>query len=537
MIKIDKDLIELGNRLLNLYVPFCEKGITEFSANKYWEVLIKSFAKRWNLDLKRDLFGGETLYRAFRRGGGGKAINEKLAIFYFGHINNWEQVKMDEEYRPLVGVQQLSVFEWWPEFKRRLKEETKNTKNNPVTQPQFTEEQKGEISKQLLRERENMNVDSQIAAQIKLLEESKKFAEADALIAQLQTDDEASLASKYYQRAGLGIIQNRLETAFDYYKKALALQPENETYISDMAAFLVGMGLYSNAKELYLSALHLSIQKNGEVNKDVGAIYNDLGYVSSALCEYKIAREYYEKGLEIEEKIFGKRHPRTAIVINNLACLEQETGKSAEAARLFKRALKIDIEYLEEKHLDISIRYNNIGIVYLESGKAEKALAYFKKSMAILKDIYDEVHPQIASGYINFGSAYKEMKDFDSALENLNHAVILYDEIYKKSHPQKAVCSFNMGWTYYLMGDFKLALQNYQKAHLINKEFFHSRHLLIGRDHYYMGMAHADLGNLETAVSFCQIALDIYGLYYSSRHVRFKKIKKSLDLYKSNLYG
>jgi tetratricopeptide (TPR) repeat protein len=138
-----------------------------------------------------------------------------------------------------------------------------------------------------------------------------------------------------------------LDTALDYYGRALAIQEElGNKY---------GMGMSLNS---------------------IGVVHADKGDLDKAL-------DYYGRSLAIKEELGDKYG--MGMSLNNIGIVHKEKGDYDKALDYYARSLAIQEEIGDKRGMGLSLI--NIGIVHKNRGEYNRATESLEKSLSILKEI------------------------------------------------------------------------------------------------------------------------------------------------------
>ncbi|CAF1281281.1 unnamed protein product [Didymodactylos carnosus] len=137
----------------------------------------------------------------------------------------------------------------------------------------------------------------------------------------------------------------------DHMKKEI--QDKNDLFT--LERLLLEMSEYEKAEEFYLMMLETS----SENDRDVAAIYNELGTSYWERGNNEQALVYYSKCLEIELKSFPADSPSLATTYNNIGNAYRAEGHLDRALMSMEKALKIEEKSLSSDDPSLAITYNN----------------------------------------------------------------------------------------------------------------------------------------------------------------------------------
>jgi|GEM_PF-2220919 len=193
---------------------------------------------------------------------------------------------------------------------------------------------------------------------------------------------------KYYYNT-----KKKPDSALRYYKRALALAPENLLYLQEVG------DLYYTAKN-YDSAI-ACFSRYLRSDKSNSRTWNDLANVWYSKGAYDSSINYYRKALSLS--------PNDTVILNNLARACIEGKKHAMSLIYSTRAIALSKNYAKALYNKSNAYY------YLE--KNDSALKYILKAK--------ELDSADADNWNMLGNIYIEFKNYDKSLECYNKAITL----------------------------------------------------------------------------------------------------------------
>ncbi len=253
---------------------------------------------------------------------------------------------------------------------------------------------------------------------------SKDNARATEQLLAITREDPTNVGAKYFLGA-LALQERRWDEAMDWFRQALAINPDFEAAQLDLAAAQIAtgknaealttlqdwrnrkpatfaleylLGLACHAQEQYADAVtHFSaaetLARTGETNRLDTGFYFQLGVAHERLGKRETAAQYFEKAIALA--------PDHADALNYLGYMWAEQGQNLSRAReLIERALKLAPD--NDAFLD------SMGWVLFKLGDARAALPYLEKSVAKL------TQPD-ATVYDHLGDVYAALNQMDKA--------------------------------------------------------------------------------------------------------------------------
>lgn len=254
----------------------------------------------------------------------------------------------------------------------------------------------------------------------------KDNARAKEQLLAITKEDPANAGAKYFLGA-LAMENRHWDEAIECFRQALAVNPDFEAALLDLAAaqiatgraedalpalndwrsrktatfaleYLLGLALHSQEK--YADALpHYAaaelLARNGETNRLNAGFYFQLGVVHERLGQRGPAAQYFEKSIALA--------PDNPEALNYLGYMWAEHGENLTRAKdLIQRALKLEPE--SEAYLD------SMGWVLFKLGDAQAALPYLEKSIA-------KLNQPDATVYDHLGDVFAALNQMDKARE------------------------------------------------------------------------------------------------------------------------
>ncbi|MBF0358577.1 MAG: tetratricopeptide repeat protein [Magnetococcales bacterium] len=265
----------------------------------------------------------------------------------------------------------------------------------------------------------------------------------------------------------------KFQEAIICYQKALELNPENLSALSNFGAALQAAGRVDEAVAVYQKAITInpgfvedhynlgsafheqglleeaiaSYQKAISIDPDVAEVHSNLGNTLRELGRLDRAVASYQKAIAINPG-FQKAHA-------NLGVALLEMKKLTEAAKCCQKAIAINPDYAEA--------HSNLGNVLREQGLLDEAVASYKKALLI--------NPDFVEAHSNLGNALRDQKKIPQAVASYKKALLI--------NPDFADAHHNLAETYREQGLLKEAITSYKKTVLLNPGFIEAHNNLI----------------------------------------------------------
>ena len=193
------------------------------------------------------------------------------------------------------------------------------------------------------------------------------------------------IADNYMRFGTIELLQNKLETALDYFLEA---------------------------KELP----HPDLQFSGILDGYLGATYERLGKTEEAL-------EKYQSSLEILEWDLGENHPDVSVAHYNLGNYYASIERYGEATTHYEKSILIELKKdwgSSKANLRLANAYNGLGLVLFKKNMdVEGAISSFKGAILASKK-----HRRLtAVSKLNLAETYFVIRDFDLAKKEIDQAL------------------------------------------------------------------------------------------------------------------
>ena len=304
----------------------------------------------------------------------------------------------------------------------------------------------------------------------------------------------------FYQKIGdLNIETQSPQEAFESYKKALNLNPQNrellykvatiaQTYFEDETDTAIDcytklLELDDNKEKIYYELGHLYLSKKEVINAisafklalsidDKNPFYhNALAYALVEVEQFDEASAHYQKAIDI-----NPNSEWTSIVCQALGMLKFRIYEdTSEAVKLYKTAILLD-PLSEDAHIGLGDIYEGMGDIdsairaYCDAItiNPKNPKSYNKCALALWqKDYLEEaiiaynkaigLDPEYAAAYNNLGVIYLD------GIRNLKEAKKLFNEAIRIDD-KYAMAYFNLARAEQELGNNIEAAKNYQKA-------------------------------------------------------------------------
>ncbi|HVT89633.1 MAG TPA: tetratricopeptide repeat protein [Tepidisphaeraceae bacterium] len=291
----------------------------------------------------------------------------------------------------------------------------------------------------------------------------------------------------------MGLQLGKLDMAVDFINRAIAENPRDGRYFSNLGQVLAAMGRLDDAIGAYQQSINL--------NPNLPECYNNLGNALQEKQQYEQAAMAYREALRIRND-FHEAH-------SNLGNALGKMGQTAAAVESYRKALAIRSDFPDA--------WSNLGNALLDLGQVDDAIAAHRRSVELrpdAPDLWNNFSQSLAKKgllgdaiqvcqralslrrdfipvYLNLSAILQENKQFDEAIAVCQAALSIKPEL-----PQ---AYNNMGNALRGKGDHEQAITAYRNAVALQSDYADA--------HANLGRILQSLGRSEQAVEACRRAI------------------------------
>jgi tetratricopeptide (TPR) repeat protein len=271
-----------------------------------------------------------------------------------------------------------------------------------------------------------------------------------------QRDEELFLA--YKSLGDAEYYQVHYDKAFDWYKKALELKPDDQAVLNSAGLTYLELGKPGTARKYFEDALDAYVKGESNDTTDYAMYLNNLGSAFKGNGEYDQALDIFNQALALNERRFGKYHLHVARDYNNIGGVFHAEREYEKALYNFTIALEINLKLFGEEHSYVASGYNNIGSALESMGELDKAVENFNKALNIDRSIFGNEHSHVAKDNSNIGNVLVRLKKYDQAITHYMTAIGIFQRLFRRGHPDLAIVYQNIAQVYYQTGNLKKGL-------------------------------------------------------------------------------
>lgn len=265
---------------------------------------------------------------------------------------------------------------------------------------------------------------------------------------------------------------------------------------------------FSNALDLYLKALTISLEEYGENHYLTLFLYNNIAPVYRTIGDLNKALEFQQKVITSD---FIEDESVFAFLMNyaNISITYNELGRPEDALKYALKALEMEKVAYGENSLDVAYSYNNLAYIYLDLNEIDKALEYGKLAVNILLKNNGEKDGDTATALDTLGQIWRIKGDEEMALKNISRALKIRREIFGRYHLDVYDSNINMGLIAFEKEHFQTALEYYLDALHIIQEINPEDILEIAQIYERIGKTYGCLMHFKESVEFLLKSVDL----------------------------
>lgn len=152
---------------------------------------------------------------------------------------------------------------------------------------------------------------------------------------------------------------------------------------NNFALVLSRLNETTQAEQLYLQALDLRKQEQGDRSLSVAVTLHNLALLYLATDQLDLAEQFTRQSLDIRKELFDEKHPRVATSQDVLAAVLERRGKFEEATKIMNEVVSIRRKVFGDDNQLVASSLYDLARVQIESGKWQAAVKNFEKAMSI----------------------------------------------------------------------------------------------------------------------------------------------------------
>jgi serine/threonine protein kinase/tetratricopeptide (TPR) repeat protein len=241
-------------------------------------------------------------------------------------------------------------------------------------------------------------------------------------------------------------------------------------------------------------ALDLAQAQNGNDDRLVLKIKNDLATLHQAMGNLELAIPMFEQALELAKKVHGPFHHNTIEKMNNLAGARRDQGDFEVAANLLEQANKQIVKRRGKKHPESLRSLMNWGEVVSALGDQTKAIPMLTEARQGLEETLGLHHRDTVYASIHLAQAEMANEGYEAAAKWLEQSLVSIDLQTAPDSAMRMLCLEKLANCYWRMENLTAAVRHFE-ALLAHQE------KELGRDQLPTLVTIANLGILNRSLN------------------------------------
>ena len=185
--------------------------------------------------------------------------------------------------------------------------------------------------------------------------------------------------------------------------------------------------------------------KNGGVvghDVDVATTLVKAGITNLLLKRFERALENFTEALSIRRRALGELDPQVGSLYNNIGCVNCELNRLNEACGAFEASLEVQRHALSRDVDNNSLKFGmsttlcNLGYLYTREGRHLKSVAALKEALELQEAVLGKRHPTVLTTLDSLADANEKINDNQEALHLYNDCLIRHNASTQESNGQ-----------------------------------------------------------------------------------------------------
>ena len=166
----------------------------------------------------------------------------------------------------------------------------------------------------------------------------------------------------------------------------------------------------------------ISSKNGGVVGPDVATTLVKVGITNLLLKRFERALESFTEALSIRRRALGELDPQVGRVYNNIGCVNCELNQLNEACGAFEASLEVQRHALSLDGDNASLKFGmsttlcNLGYLYHREGRHLKSVAALKEALELQEALLGKHHPTVLTTLDNLADAHARINGHQEAI-------------------------------------------------------------------------------------------------------------------------
>lgn len=229
----------------------------------------------------------------------------------------------------------------------------------------------------------------------------------------------------------------------DYLQRALQLaekkkgkhDPQTLTVAWTLASSYEATDNHEKAEPLRQQIVTGYTQRFGASHEQTASALQALGYVQTALGQYKTAEQTLLRSLGIREKVLGRNHLETAVSHAALAELYRVMKEFKKGEAAARKSLAIREDQLPKNHPEIASSWIDLANLLQYDSRQKEAAVLYEKALPIFEATYGAASLETSHVVNAMALNQHKMGRYEAAQSLYEHAIATQIRIAGKEHP------------------------------------------------------------------------------------------------------
>lgn len=260
----------------------------------------------------------------------------------------------------------------------------------------------------------------------------------ETLLGEKQSEGQASLAEAARAARHIGALAYTHDTAraLGFYRKAVALDPDDAGGWNELGKLLARVGDSVGAQHAFEKVLALGNQKANKLT--IASATGNLGFLAQTRGDLKAAMDFHLQSLAINKELGRKEG--IACQLGNLGLIAQRSGDLKAAEDFHQRSLAIETGLGRKEGMASELSY--LGVVAWESGNLDVAENFHRQSLAMNEELRRK--EGVGADFGNLGLVASKRGDLKAAEDFYRQSLAIFDELAGKDGMAKALANLGV---------------------------------------------------------------------------------------------
>jgi serine/threonine-protein kinase len=290
-----------------------------------------------------------------------------------------------------------------------------------------------------------------------------------------------------YQKVSAG-AEGPIDAAARKIEAELADQPDvRGELLGALGVIQRNLGRYRQSDTLLRKAInerHRSLGASAAADRDLAALYHELGVTLRFENLYDSAKVTLERALTMRRAMFPASSPEIATTLGELSSVLQYLGQTAESRRMIEEVARI--QEVNGDSIGLTRTYDRLAVLITTDGDRKRGESLVRRAIAIRERLLGPDHPLVAQEYSRLSWVLIDT-DLEGSEEAARHALEIQRRRLGNAHPATLTTEADLSLIMRRKGDLV-------GAERLGREVLDGRRRALGEIHQDVAGALANLG-------------------------------------------